>query len=212
MNLQKYLSNFFGGDRSWKNDVKYRNFYDRKTNGPQKWIPKHLTSLLNPIYLEEATNFTKHGISQAESPKCTQKTVVPVAPFPRTASIIRPEMSRNEYLTSAPLCASPALTARGVRIFYNVYHDMALWSICKTISRAESGRQRMLNSKFELLSNTIVASVKRCKPWKDPGKVNQQEVKNGANWANDAVSSSCHFACLEWHMNLGMNPQLSKTN
>ncbi len=87
---------------------------------------------------------------------------------------------------------------------------MTSWSICKTWSRAESSRQRMLNSKFELLSNTFIACVKQCKPWKDPWKMNQQEVKRGANWANAAVSSIRHFACIDRHLNLGMNLILSK--
>ena len=87
---------------------------------------------------------------------------------------------------------------------------MTSWSICKTWSRAESSRQRMLNSKFELLSNTFIACVKQCKPWKDPWKMNQQEVKRGANWANAAVSSIRHFACIDRHLNLGMNLNLSK--
>ena len=37
--------------------------------------------------------------------------------------------------------------------------------------------------------SNLIVFVKRCKPWKDPRKVNQQEVKRAANWANAVVSS-----------------------
>jgi len=45
----------------------------------------------------------------------------------------------------------------------------------------------MLKSKFNLLSNTLIACMKRCKLWKDPWRVHQQKVKRGANASSDRL-------------------------
>ncbi len=113
-----YLSNFFGETGHEKKWFKIPQLlsHDKK---PSNFDPKTcLMSLLNVIYLEEAKHLTKHNISQAESPKRTQETVVTVVPIPRIAGIIRPGITttsqRSRFHKCSPLrlscidCRGPA--------------------------------------------------------------------------------------------------------